>query len=42
MNEMNSPANGGWNELRPMIDEALDELGEADREAIVLRYFRGL
>ncbi len=39
MNEMNSNTNAGWNELRPMIDEALGELGEDDREAIVLRYF---
>ena len=39
MNEMNSNANASWNELRPMIDEALEELGGADREAIVLRYF---
>ena len=39
MNEMNSNTNTGWNELRPMIDEALDELVETDREAIVLRYF---
>ena len=37
MNEMNS--NASWNELRPMIDEALSELGETDREAIVLRFF---
>ena len=39
MNEINAKEPGGWNELRPMIDEALNELGEADREAIVLRYF---
>jgi RNA polymerase sigma factor (sigma-70 family) len=39
MNEINAKEAGGWNELRPMIDEALGELGEADREAIVLRYF---
>jgi RNA polymerase sigma factor (sigma-70 family) len=39
MNEMNSNANAGWNELRPIMDDALSELGEADREAIVLRYF---
>jgi len=39
MNEMNSNNNSDWNELRPMIDESLDELGEIDREAIVLRYF---
>ena len=39
MNEINANEAGGWNELRPMIDEALGELGETDREAIVLRYF---
>ena len=39
MNEINSNASADWNELRPMIDEALSELGETDREAIVLRYF---
>jgi RNA polymerase sigma factor (sigma-70 family) len=39
MNEMNSNANAGWSELGPMMDEALGELGETDREAIVLRYF---
>ena len=39
MNAINSNANADWNELRPMIDEALEELGGADREAIVLRYF---
>jgi RNA polymerase sigma factor (sigma-70 family) len=39
MNEMNAKTNEVWNELRPMIDEALSELAETDREAIVLRYF---
>jgi RNA polymerase sigma factor (sigma-70 family) len=39
MNEMNSNANAGWNELRSMIDEALNHLGATDREAIVLRFF---
>jgi len=38
-NEMNTNTNAGWHELRPMIDESLDELGETDRDAIVLRYF---
>ena len=37
MNEMNTNTNAEWHELRPMIDESLDELGETDREAIVLR-----
>ncbi len=28
-----------WQELSPLIDEAMDRLGETDRAAIVLRYF---
>jgi hypothetical protein len=40
MNEIVPNGNEGWNELRPLIDEALGELGETDREAIVLRYFQ--
>ena len=28
-----------WNKLRPVLDEAMHELKEADREAILLRYF---
>ena len=39
MNQILPNANDGWNELRPVIDEALGELGDSDREAIVLRYF---
>ena len=39
INAMNSNADAGSNELRPMINEALNELSETDREAIVLRYF---
>ncbi|MEO5960926.1 MAG: sigma-70 family RNA polymerase sigma factor [Opitutaceae bacterium] len=31
-----------WEELRPVIDEAMHELGEHDRAAILLRYFEGL
>lgn len=30
-----------WNELRPIIDRALAELSERDREAILQRYFAG-
>lgn len=29
-----------WERLRPLIDEALDSLGKADREILILRYFR--
>lgn len=28
-----------WNQLRPVLDEALAELGERDREALLLRFF---
>src|SRR6478752_4703136 len=28
-----------WNELRPILDEALDGLNEADRQVILLRFF---
>ncbi|MEO6246041.1 MAG: sigma-70 family RNA polymerase sigma factor, partial [Opitutaceae bacterium] len=31
-----------WDKLRPVIDAALGELNEADREAVLLRFFAGL
>jgi RNA polymerase sigma factor (sigma-70 family) len=42
MQEMSS-AEGqpDWPELRPVLDEAMHELGERDRAAILLRYFEG-
>jgi RNA polymerase sigma factor (sigma-70 family) len=30
-----------WNQLAPLLDEALARLGKTDREAVVLRYFKG-
>lgn len=30
-----------WNDLRPVLDEAMHELDERDRDAILLRYFEG-
>ena len=30
-----------WDRVRPVLDETLAELGEADREAILLRFFEG-
>ena len=33
----NSPV---WNELAPLLDEAMSRLGEKDREAILLRFFK--
>lgn len=31
-----------WEQLRPVIDEAMDDLKEADREIMLLRFFQGL
>ncbi len=33
-----SPAN--WEQIRPALDEAIDSLGDEDREAVLLRYFK--
>ncbi len=30
-----------WNEIEPLLDQAIDSLAEADRLAILLRFFRG-
>lgn len=30
-----------WEAIRPILDEALDELGDDEREALLLRYFKG-
>lgn len=35
-----SASDPSWNHLRPVIDEALDELGDIDRRAVLLRYFQ--
>lgn len=29
-----------WEQIRPILDEALDSLGDEDREAVLLRYFK--
>jgi RNA polymerase sigma factor (sigma-70 family) len=29
-----------WEQIRPVLDEALDSLGDDDREALLLRYFK--
>lgn len=31
-----------WTQLAPVLDDALDQLGPADREAVLLRFFRNL
>ncbi|PTX91788.1 TonB family protein [Opitutus sp. ER46] len=37
----NEDANVDWARLRPVLDEAMDGLSEADRQAVLLRYFEG-
>ncbi len=39
MQEIHATADPDWNQLRPVIDEAMDELSDTDREAVLLRYF---
>jgi RNA polymerase sigma factor (sigma-70 family) len=34
-----NPAEAIWQELSPMLDEAMNRLGQTDRDALVLRYF---
>ncbi len=35
----NGPAEAVWQELSPMVDEAMNRLGKTDRDALLLRYF---
>ena len=37
--EAASPERADWEKLRPVLDDAMHELKETDREAILLRYF---
>ena len=36
-----SNSNPDWDELRPVLDEAMHELSNADREAVLMRFFEG-
>ncbi|MBC7366490.1 MAG: sigma-70 family RNA polymerase sigma factor [Undibacterium sp.] len=33
------PAEPRWEQIRPVIDEAMEELGEEDRQSVLLRFF---
>jgi len=33
------PAEAAWQELSPMLDDAMNRLGQTDRDALLLRYF---
>lgn len=37
---INSETASAWENIRPLLDEALDSLEEDDREALLLRYFK--
>lgn len=39
MNALQDPADAHFEQLAPMLDEALTKLGKADRTAIILRFF---
>lgn len=41
MQESDPSASLDWERVRPVLDDALAELGERDREAILLRYLEG-
>lgn len=36
-----SPADVPWEQLQPVLDEAMAQLGEAERSAVLLRFFSG-
>jgi RNA polymerase sigma factor (sigma-70 family) len=38
MNTLESETAPDWRQIRPLLDEALDELGRADRDALLLRF----
>lgn len=39
MEELHPSGANDWERLRPVIDEAMDELSEHDREAVLMRFF---
>jgi RNA polymerase sigma factor (sigma-70 family) len=39
MNALNDPSEADWRQFAPVLDEAMDEMDAADRDALVLRYF---
>lgn len=44
MNDLNAGASAEdveWNQVRPVIDDALREMDDEDREAVIMRFFEG-
>ena len=42
MHELNSTPEANWNQLRPVLDDAMDELNDQEREVVLLRFFEQL
>jgi RNA polymerase sigma factor (sigma-70 family) len=42
LNGQPAASEAAWNEVRPVLDAAMGTLSRVDRDALVLRYFRGL
>jgi type II secretion system protein G len=42
MHDPNPPAAVPWEQLRPLLDEAVERLPARDRDAVLLRFFQGL
>ena len=38
---LNEPESDAWKKISPLLDGALEHLGEKDHNAIVLRFFEG-
>src|SRR5690606_19644894 len=36
-----SESNPDWDKVRPLLDRSIGELGDVDRDAVVLRFFNG-
>jgi uncharacterized protein (TIGR03435 family) len=39
--ELDAQTHQSWQEMSPLLDEAMSRLGETDRDALVLRFFEG-
>jgi len=42
MHNISAMPDAHWEQLRPILDEAVGQLGERDRQAVLLRFFHGL
>ena len=41
MNALENQPEAGWDKIAPELEDAMNSLGDADRDALVLRFFRG-